>query len=90
MQIEPVEKIMMICPDTSEPMAKKTRPAKPTKNSLQVTKNAARLASPVYFQAISENANTSNHLATLVRKPATNRSRNILKYQISFKRLTLI
>ena len=84
MKMEPVEIIIMTWPDTRELMAKKTIPAKPTKSNRQVTKNAARLASPVYCQAISENANTSNHLAILVSRPATNRSRNVLKYQIFF------
>ena len=86
MKMEPVEITIMTRPDTSEPMAKKTIPAKPTKSNLHVTKDAARLALPVYCQAIRENTNTSNHLAILVRKPATKRSRNVLKYQISFRR----
>ena len=85
-KMDPVEITITTWPDTSEPMAKKIIPAKPTKSNLQVTKEAARLAFPVYCQAIKENTNTSNHLAILVRKPATKRSRNVLKYQISFKR----
>ena len=84
--MEPVEIIITTCPDTSGLMKKKMIPATPTRSNRQVTKSAAKLASPVYFQAISENAKTSNHLAILVSRPATNRSLNVLKYQISLIR----
>ena len=50
---------------------------------LSIIKSAAIEAFPVSFHAITENKNTSNHRATLVRKPARNKIVKALVRQIS-------
>ena len=70
---------------TNAPAKLKVTPVAATPSSLSIIKRAAMEAFPVSFHAITENKKTSNHLATLVRKPARNKIVKALVFQISNK-----
>jgi hypothetical protein len=65
-------------------------PVAATPSNLSIIKNAAIEAFPVCFHAITENKKTSNHLATLVKKPAINKTVKVLVFQTSNNKLIFI
>ena len=70
---------------TNAPAKLNVTPVAATPSNLSIIKSAAIEAFPVSFHAITENKNTSNHRATLVRKPARNKIVKALVRQISNK-----
>ena len=67
---------------TNAPAKLKVTPVAATPSNLIIIKSAAIEAFPVSFHAITENKKTSNHRATLVRKPARNNIVKVLDFQI--------
>ena len=67
---------------TNAPAKLKVTPVAATPSNLSIIKSAAIEAFPVSFHAITENKNTSNHRATLVKKPAKNKIVKALVCQI--------
>ena len=70
---------------TNAPAKLKVTPVAATPSNLNIIKSAAKEAFPVSFHAITENRKTSNHRATLVRKPAIKKIVKVLVFQISKK-----
>ena len=68
---------------TNAPAKLKVTPVAATPSNLSIIKSAAIEEFPVSFHAITENKNTSNHRATLVKKPARNKTVKALVRQIS-------
>ena len=67
---------------TNAPAKLKVNPVAATPSNLIIINIAAIEAFPVRFHAITENKKTSNHRATLVRKPARNNIVKVLDFQI--------